>query len=302
LLSLSSPDACSDTGLTAAQSSCDDAEECAEINRHYPAETCPEPVDPLAKYLATIALDDANAKISRTMIYTGAMCGRYVSPDQAAIEREFALVRTEWRFPPSYNVAPTQRVPIIRSVDGELQGSQIRWGLIPFFAKGEPPKYSTINARIETVETAASYRGPWKRGQRCLQIATGFYEWHMDASERKAPYYIHVNDQPVFAFAGLWDRSVKADGAAGESCVHITMPANALMADIHNTGKHPNRMPAILRREDVAVWLNGSVDDARAVLKQYDSGLMVAHEVSTAVNSPKNNTPQNIEPAARSAQ
>jgi len=99
------------------------------------------------------------------------MCGRYVSPDSAAIEREFNIVRQEWTFPPNYNVAPTQTVPIIRSVDGTLQGVSMRWGLIPFFAKGEPPKYSTINARIETVETAASYRGPWKRGQRCLQVA-----------------------------------------------------------------------------------------------------------------------------------
>ena len=92
------------------------------------------------------------------------MCGRYVSPDEASIEREFTLVRTEWQFPPSFNVAPTQQVPVIRLVDGEVRGTRLRWGLIPFFAKGEPPKYSTINARIETVETAASYRGPWKRG------------------------------------------------------------------------------------------------------------------------------------------
>jgi putative SOS response-associated peptidase YedK len=105
------------------------------------------------------------------------MCGRYVSPDDAAIEREFNLVRHEWQFPPSFNVAPTQAVPVIRSIDGKLHGSLMRWGLVPFFAKGIPPKFSTINARIETVQTTASYGGPWKRGQRCLQVAQGFYEW-----------------------------------------------------------------------------------------------------------------------------
>ena len=42
------------------------------------------------------------------------MCGRYVSPDEASIEREFNLVRAEWRFPPSYNVAPTDDVPVVR--------------------------------------------------------------------------------------------------------------------------------------------------------------------------------------------
>lgn len=224
------------------------------------------------------------------------MCGRYVSPDDASIEREFNLIRQEWQFPPSFNVAPTQTVPVIRAGNGQPESSRIRWGLIPFFAKGEPPKYSCINARIETVETAASYRGPWKRGQRCLQVATGFFEWHMNAEGRKAPFYITVVDQPVFAFAGLWDRSVKADGTAVDSCVHITMPANALMSDIHNTGSNPDRMPAILTREDRDVWLNGSAEDARRVLRQYDSGLMVAHEVSTRVNTPKNNDPTLIEP------
>ena len=223
------------------------------------------------------------------------MCGRYVSPDEASIEREFNLVRQEQDISACYNVAPTQKVPVVRAVDGTRKLETLRWGLIPFFARGEPPKYSTINARIETVETAASYRGPWNRGQRCLQIASGFYEWHLHDSGRKAPYYIHLNDQPVFAFAGLWDRSIKADGTAIESVVHITMPANDLMKSIHNAGSNPHRMPAILRKEDQDAWLTGSVDDARSVLKQYDSGLMVAYEVSTRVNTPKNNDETLIE-------
>jgi putative SOS response-associated peptidase YedK len=227
------------------------------------------------------------------------MCGRYVSPDEASIEREFNLVHQEWQFPSSFNVAPTQQVPILREIAGERRGSVVRWGLIPFFARGEPPKYSTINARIETIDTAASYRGPWNRGQRCLQVASGFYEWHVDNEGRKAPYYIHLNDQTVFAFAGLWDRSIKPDGTAIESCVHITMPANNLMREIHNGGSNPHRMPAILRRENCEAWLKGSMDEARAVLRPYDSGLMVAYEVSTAVNSPKNNDEKLIEPVGR---
>ena len=224
------------------------------------------------------------------------MCGRYVSPDEASIEREFNLARAEWQFPASFNVAPTQQVPVIRSMRGERQGLRLRWGLIPFFAKGEPTKYSTINARIETVETAASYRGPWKRGQRCLQIASGFYEWHLDSQGRKAPFYIHLLDQPVFAFAGLWDRSVKADGTAVESCVHVTMPANALMREIHNAGNNPHRMPAILERAAQDIWLNGTIEEARGVLLQYPAGMMVAYKVSARVNTPKSNDPQLIEP------
>jgi putative SOS response-associated peptidase YedK len=174
-------------------------------------------------------------------------------------------------------------------------------GAHTLFAKGEPPKYSTINARVETVETAASYRGPWKRGQRCLQLASAFYEWHLDTTGRKAPYYIHLNDQSTFAFAALWDRSFKADGTAIESVVHITLPANELMKDIHNTGNNPHRMPAILRSEDQQAWLNGTNEDARAVLRQYSAEHMVAYEVSTRVNSPKNNDESLIVPVGRRA-
>jgi putative SOS response-associated peptidase YedK len=181
-------------------------------------------------------------------------------------------------------------------VDGELRGSLLRWGLIPFFARGEPPKYSTINARIETVETAASYRGPWNRGQRCLQLAHGFFEWHQDSEGRKRPYYIRLADQPIFAFAALWDRSIKPDGVAVESVVHITLPANDLMKELHNAGTNAHRMPAILSREEQTIWLSGSTDEARTVLKPYPANVMDAYEVSTAVNTPKNNAPTNIVP------
>ena len=158
------------------------------------------------------------------------MCGRYVSPDDASIEREFNLVHSDWKFPSSFNVAPTQQVPVVRMGEGRRLGARLHWGLIPFFARGIAPKYSTINARIETVQTAASYRGPWKRGQRCLVIAQGFYEWQTQADGKtKVPYYIHLNDQDIFAFAGLWDSSRTDQGEVIESCVHITMPANRVV-------------------------------------------------------------------------
>lgn len=222
------------------------------------------------------------------------MCGRYILSQAAAAERYFAVHGTPWS--PSFNVAPSQQVPVVRIREGERVGETLRWGLIPYFAKGEPLKGSTINARSETVETIASYKGPWQRGQRCIQVANGFYEWHLEPDGRKFPYYVHLSDQEVFGFASLWDRSRKPDGTVVESCALLTMPANELMHRIHNAGSNPHRMPVILARADHEAWLKGSVEDARALLKQYPADLMVAYRVSPRVNAPKNDDPSLIEP------
>jgi len=226
------------------------------------------------------------------------MCGRYILRMQDKYLREWQLHGPPAWVTVSYNIAPTQQVPIMRMREGKPEAVMVRWGLIPAFARGEPGKFATINARIETFEGAASYRGPWRRGQRCIQPASGFYEWHVDAHGRKSPYLITLADQEVFGFAALWDRSVRADGTVVESCAHLTLPANELMADIHNGGSHPGRMPAILRREDQETWLNGSPQEARAALAVYPADLMVAHPVSTRVNSVRNNDPELIEPIA----
>ncbi len=227
--------------------------------------------------------------------YSCPMCGRYIIRQQAK-----SLAQWEKYGPPafldSYNVAPTNPVPIIRAHNGRIENLTVRWGLIPSFAHGEPPKFSTINARIETLTSAPTYRGAWERGQRCLQLASGFYEWHLDETGRKAPYLITLADQSLFSFAALWDRSIQDDGSAIESCVHVTLPANALLADIHNAGAHPGRMPAILREQDRDTWLRGSVAEARSVLLPYPADSMLAYEVSIKVNSVKNNSPDLIQP------
>lgn len=224
------------------------------------------------------------------------MCGRYVSPDEASIEREFNLVRTEWRFPPSYNVAPTQDVPVVRvGKDGVRGGTRMQWGLIPFWANGVQPKYSTINATIEKLADGAAWRGPWKRGQRCAIPALGFYEWQvLPDGKTKQPYYITLNDQELFAFAGLWDSSAGVAGVI-DSCTIVTLPANGLMTEIHNV-RH--RMPAILAKEDRELWLAGPPELAFGVLKQYPDTHMVATPVSKRVNTPKNNDAQLIAPVA----
>ena len=226
------------------------------------------------------------------------MCGRYILRMQDKYLREWNLHGPPAWVTASYNIAPTQQVPIMRLDNCAPAATMVRWGLIPRFAHGTPGKFSTINARIETFATAAAFRGAWKVGRRCIQPASGFYEWHLDARGRKTPYLITLADQELFGFAGVWDRSVRDDGVVIESCAHITMPANELMADIHNGGSHPHRMPAILRREDHETWLKGTPAEARAVLAPYPADLMLARPVSPRVNSVRNNGPELIEPIA----
>ena len=169
----------------------------------------------------------------------------------------------------------------------------MRWGLVPFFAKGVPPKYSTINARIETVQTSPAYRAPWKRAQRCIVAIAGFYEWHTQANGNRQPFYVRPSEPgQCFALAGLWDASTSDAGESIVSCTVITMPANELLAQIHNDKQ---RMPAILLKEDWNTWLHGTPEEAMAALKQYPVDLMIAFPVSKRVNSPRNNDAKLIE-------
>ena len=224
------------------------------------------------------------------------MCGRYVTPDQAAIERVYALRGTASEsflragFAQSFNVAPTQDVPTLRVVrdrGGECVLEQMRWGLIPSWAHGEPPGFSTINAKVENLAKAATWRGPWQRGQRCLFPAAGFYEWQVQADGTKRPHYIRpAAAGELFSIAGIYDSSTTADGQRILSCAIITTPANELLAEIHNTKQ---RMPLIIPRHAVDAWLSGSVAEAAALLVPYPADGMRAHRVSTRVNTPRNN-------------
>ena len=234
------------------------------------------------------------------------------------------------RFNPNWNVAPTHQVPALRRADPEWdaggagggtdRGTELvalRWGLIPSWAKGVPPKFGTIMATCERLATAPTWRGPWRGrggrgdknggvGQRCILPALGFYEWQAitDAAGRpgKQPWYIRVGDQPVFGMAGLWDASTRADGSVVESCAVITVPANAVMnvidgTSVANGGTNDGRMPAILTVEAQEAWLHGSADEAFACLKPYSDELTIAWPVSTRVNSVKNNDERLVEEA-----
>jgi putative SOS response-associated peptidase YedK len=162
----------------------------------------------------------------------------------------------------------------------------MRWGLIPFWAKDTKIGYKMINARAETIMERSSFKNAFRK-RRCLVPADSFYEWRKDG-KIKTPLRIMLKSEEPFAFAGLWetwkDKS-EPDAPTIHSCTIITTTPNSLMESIHD------RKPVILPREYYSTWVdleNEDTDELMEMLTPYDSSQMKAYEVSTLVNSPKN--------------
>lgn len=220
------------------------------------------------------------------------MCGRYDNLiARGTYEALFGVARLpQSNFPPRYNVAPTDPIPIVRvdPRDGEREVAMARWGLIPFWMK-EKPKAPHINARAETVHKTPLFREAFAK-RRCLIPATGYYEWQKRA-DGKQPYRFVQKDLEPFAFAGLWEYTRINDEGIVSAAIIVGEP-NPLAAAVHD------RMPVILMPDDYDRWLDNDtpVDELRGMLRPYDPELMKAYAVSRAVNSVKNDTEECIQP------
>ena len=182
------------------------------------------------------------------------MCGGYALAEPTEVlEDVFNVDKVGEHLPgPSWNIRPTNQVPIV--VDAiDDQGSVVRrlesarWSLIPTWVKGEPPTFSTFNARSEGAASKASWRDAVK-SKRCLVPASGYYEWVVEESV-KTPHYIHSDE--VLAFAGLysWWRAVPEDPWMLTATI-LTMPTVPELARIHD------RNPVPLPRDYWGQWLN----------------------------------------------
>ena len=197
---------------------------------------------------------------------------------------------------PRYNVAPTRPVPALVAGPDGPQWAVLDWWLTPRWAKERTNKYATFNARAETVATASAFRASF-RDRRCLVIATSFFEWQRPAAQggggEKQPYAIGLADRSPLALAGVWDRWTDRDtGEVVESCAVVTTEPNALMADIHD------RMPVVVAPDERDVWLGGTPEDARHVMRSYDPDAMTAWPVDTAVGNARTDGPECIAPLA----
>ena len=214
------------------------------------------------------------------------MCGRFALTAPASTIAEIFQVDVLPDVLPRYNIAPTTLVAtVVQNAEGARELVEMRWGLVPAWAKDPKIAASLINARSETVASKPAFRAAFKR-RRALILADGFYEWQKVDKKTRIPHLIQVADGAPFAMAGLWERWTNPiSGEEFRTCSIVTTSGNELMKPIHD------RMPVILPPEAWPTWLDPTVDDAgklTELLVPYPADRMRERAVSSAVGNVKN--------------
>jgi putative SOS response-associated peptidase YedK len=219
------------------------------------------------------------------------MCGRFViTSAPEALRRLFGYVDRP-NFPPRYNVAPTQPVPVVIIENAVRQFRLMRWGLIPAWVKDPRGLALLINARAETVLDKPAFKNAFRR-RRCLIPADGYYEWSQSEA-RKRPYFIHARDGHPFGFAGLAETWIGPNGEELDTVAIVTTAASADLKVLHP------RVPVTIGANDFERWLDCTSDDANdamALLAPHAQGEFLWHQVSTRVNRAANDDAQLILP------
>ncbi len=220
------------------------------------------------------------------------MCGRYSLNARADEIVELFKLAESIAFGPRYNIAPTQTAPIVR-FDGEADHRRldlVRWGLTPKWMKGQRP---IINVRSETIGEKPTFRKAFQE-RRCLVPATGFYEWQK-LGTAKQPFHIRQHNQPIFAFAGIWDRFQSDGDEMIDSFAILTTSPNAVTAPIHN------RMPVILDPAGWERWLDSTIAETGVLADLFEpisADRTIAEPVSSHVNSASHDDERCIQPLA----
>ncbi len=166
-----------------------------------------------------------------------------------------------------------------------IQG--FRWGLVPAWVEREEKarriRFQTFNARFETLSRRPSFQRAIQR-RRCLVLVDGFFEFR-EVGGRKFPYFIRLRSRQPFALAGLWDAwKHPGTGEVEKTFSIVTVPANTLLARIHNTKK---RMPLILDRAGEEGWLSRALraPEVQALAGAFNEKVLEAYPVAPEISS-----------------
>lgn len=256
------------------------------------------------------------------------VCGRYYLTSPIEVVLRLFGIAPEWgprALTPRYNIAPRQRVPIVRvaadegavgGADGGAEGPRelalVTWGLVPHWSRGPTTNLSTINARAESIATSPAFRDGFRR-RRCIFPVNGWYEWRTDEAGAKAAYAFSVdagNETPIVGLAGVWDRWREPASKAAPDGVELHSAAIITTASLGVVREYHDRMPLVLAESMWGAWL-APTSDAGAVLGAAIGGLsggdgagsdgarvverVVVRRVSSRVNSPRNDDPSVLE-------
>lgn len=227
------------------------------------------------------------------------MCARYTmaTPADELIAEFEATLAVEGALEPQFNIAPTDRAPIVverRGTDGSAAERRIglaRFGLIPHWAKDDKIGVRMLNARSESAAEKPAYRDAFAR-RRCLVVADGFYEWEK-VGRQKLPLRFVLPGRPLFALAGLWSVWDDANGDKVSSFSILTRAAVGAIATIHE------RMPIVLPKESYAAWLDRDAREpelAKGLLEGHIGDRLQGYRVSSAVGNVRAEGPTLIEP------
>lgn len=214
------------------------------------------------------------------------MCGRFAQGDLDAISSRYKISVHEIdldKAKPRYNVAPFQNVPVVTRKDGQITLSNMRWGLVPSWAKDEKFGYKMINSRAETVSEKPIFQIPLK-SQRCLVPIIGFYEWKENGNG-KIPYYIKHKSGKIMSLAGIFDVWIKPHKEPLVSFSVITTKPSPYISEIHD------RMPVILEEGEEKVWLDNrfsDLDELTSLFDAYPDKYLEYYPISKKVNNPEN--------------
>ena len=239
------------------------------------------------------------------------MCGRFVvaGPTRDLVNLFDVDLPAEDLPEPSWNVAPTDRVPIVidtipKGADPEDEPVRrleaARWGLVPGWAKDIKVGVTAFNARIESAAEKPHFKNAVTK-RRAIVPATGYYEWKT-VDGVKTPYFIHLPEGELLVFAGLyewWRNPAEGDDSPNKwllSTSILTRDAAGELADIHD------RMPVFLSPELMDEWLDPHSQGTPELLDEVSAGgadlagLVEFHEVDRAVGNVRNNSPALAEP------
>jgi len=177
------------------------------------------------------------------------MCSKY-SRTKRQVRVGKAKVSIKAR--PQEVIRPTDKASVIRNGSGGLEEANLRWGLIPSWAKDPKIGVQCINARAETISEKPSFREAFQK-RRCLVPADGFWEWET-SGKKKIPWKFARPDGEEFCMAGLWEAWNSPEGILETFTIITTLP-NELVRSVHD------RMPVILSQDEGEVWLESGTQD-----------------------------------------